>query len=116
MFLKILQKEVQNESTPVDRRDIRFISDRSFKAKTPKEPPIDPISKEEALTFLDRMREKTLSSLDQYPLSYLETKSANLGALGVLNLDQIIEFIALHEERHIPQIKEIIEALDKQKG
>ena len=34
-----------------------------------------------------------------------------IGALGVLNLEQIIEFLALHEKRHIEQLKDIIKAL-----
>jgi hypothetical protein len=31
-----------------------------------------------------------------------------IGALGVLNFDQVIEFLALHEKRNIEQIKDII--------
>jgi uncharacterized damage-inducible protein DinB len=111
IFLKILQNEVENESVPVNKRDISFIGDRSIKMKTPIEPPNEFISKDVALTFLQEMREKTLTFLDKYPLSFLETKSANIGRLGILNLDQVIEFIALHEKRHIEQIEEIMEAL-----
>ena len=39
-----------------------------------------------------------------------------IGALGVLNLDQVIEFLALHEKRHIEQIKDIIKGFRLTEG
>lgn len=54
------------------------------------------------ITFLDTIEDKSI----------LSEKSVKHPALGELPLDQWIEQIYLHEQRHIEQIKEIKGALE----
>jgi len=59
-------------------------------------------SRKQLITFLDTIEDKSI----------LSEKSVKHPALGELALDQWIEQIYLHEQRHIEQIKEIKGALE----
>ncbi|MEC2075593.1 PadR family transcriptional regulator, partial [Metabacillus fastidiosus] len=59
-------------------------------------------SRKKLITFLSTIEDKAI----------LEEKSMKHPALGELPLDQWIEQIYLHEQRHIEQIKEIKSLLD----
>ncbi|MDR4887816.1 DinB family protein [Fredinandcohnia sp. QZ13] len=101
-------KEVDN--TRKTRKNVHLILDRTKKIKAPKivEPGVEPFEVESIIDMLADSRKKLLTFLSSIEdKSILALKSTNHPALGELPLDQWIEQIYLHEQRHIEQIKEI---------
>lgn len=87
-----------------------LLLDRTIKRKAPKivEPDVESIKVQQIHTLLNDSRIKLTTLLSTViDKSILEGKSVVHPALGELRLDQWIEQIYLHEQRHIEQIKEI---------
>jgi hypothetical protein len=99
------------ESASVERKNIEhFILDRTRKIKAPKivEPGIEPLKVIDILDLLNESRNRLMALIDSIEdKSILMKKSVKHPAIGELPLDQWIEQIYLHEQRHIEQIKEL---------
>ncbi|MES5955276.1 DinB family protein [Bacillus fungorum] len=94
-----------------DRREIHSIlQDRAIKFTAPEmiEPSLESFKVQQMIDMLNESRKKLIRFLSTIEdESILKKKSAMHPALGELLLDQWIELIYLHEQRHIEQIKEI---------
>ncbi|GGE64074.1 DinB family protein [Priestia taiwanensis] len=94
-----------------ERREIHSILlDRTKKFIAPEiiEPSLEPFEVQQMINLLEASRRKLMTFLNGIEdVSILEEKSVKHPALGELLLDQWIELIYLHEQRHIEQIKEI---------
>lgn len=73
------------------------------------EPDTEPFEVQQIISLLNDSRKKLMTLLlgAINDTSILAEKSVNHPALGELPLDQWIEQIYLHEQRHLEQIKEI---------
>lgn len=100
-----------NDRTPNERKNVQLILlDRTKKINAPKivEPSIESFEVSQIIDLLNDSRQKLMAFLDSIEdKAILKEKSVKHPALGELPLDQWIEQIYLHEERHIEQIKEI---------
>ena len=97
-------------STNIERRKVELILDRTKKIQAPKivEPDEQPFAVQQIIDLLNDSRKRLMSMLHTIEdKSILEEKSVNHPAFGELPLDQWVELIPLHEQRHIAQIKEI---------
>lgn len=105
-----------NDRTPKERKNVHFILlDRTNKIKAPKivEPSVESFEVPQIIDLLNDSRGKLMAFLSTIEdNAILEVKSVKHPALGELPLDQWIEQIYLHEQRHIEQIKEIKLLLD----
>ncbi|SDN80621.1 DinB superfamily protein [Psychrobacillus sp. OK028] len=100
----------KGDNTQTERKNVHLIIDRSKKFKAPEivEPDLEAIEVQSIIELLNDSRKKLLTFLHTIEeKSILVKKSVNHPALGELPLDQWIEQIYLHEQRHIEQIKEI---------
>ncbi|MGE7673189.1 DinB family protein [Lysinibacillus sp. NPDC094403] len=101
-------KQVDNKQT--DRKNVQLIVDRTKKIIAPKivEPAEDVFTVQEIIKLLDDSRKKLTTLLDTIEdPTILAEKSVKHPAIGELALDQWVEQIYFHEQRHIGQIKEI---------
>ena len=106
-------KKVDNTQT--ERKNVHLMLDRTKKFKAPEivEPDVEPFEVQSIIDLLNDSRKKFLTFLSTIEdKSILAEKSFKHPALGELPLDQWIEQIYLHEQRHIEQIKEIKLLLD----
>ncbi|MEG0450757.1 MAG: DinB family protein [Lysinibacillus sp.] len=100
----------QVDSTPTERKKVHLLLDRSKKINAPKivEPDGNPFETQQIIDLLNDSRQKLMTFLSTIEdKSVLAEKSVKHTAFGELPLDQWIEQIYLHEQRHIEQIKEI---------
>ena len=93
-----------------ERKDVQLMLDRTKKIQAPPivEPALEPFKVQQIMDMLSHSRRKLMdfhSTIEDHSL--LAEKSVNHPAFGELPLDQWIEMIYLHEQRHIEQIKEI---------
>ncbi len=99
-----------------ERKDVHLILlDRTKKLKAPKivEPAAEPFHLQQIIDLLNDSRKKLMTLLSTIEdKSILAEKSVNHPALGELPLDQWIEHIYVHEQRHIEQIKDLKSLLD----
>ena len=105
----------QTDHKKTNRKNVQLIVDRSNKITAPKivEPAEDLFTVQQIMHLLDESRKQLITFLDTIEdTSILSEKSVKHPALGELPLDQWIEQIYLHEQRHIEQIKEIKGALE----
>jgi hypothetical protein len=104
------------DSTQKERKKVQLILlDRTKKIKAPKivEPNVEPFEVQQIIDLLNDSRKKLMTFLSTIEdKSILAEKSVKHPAFGELPLDQWIEQIYLHEQRHIEQIKEIKLLLD----
>ncbi|MFB5281070.1 DinB family protein [Peribacillus sp. Hz7] len=103
------------DSTQKERKKIHLILDRTKKIKAPKivEPDVEPFEVQQIIDLLSDSRKELMTFLSTVEdTSILKGKSVKHPAFGELPLDQWIEMIYLHEQRHIEQIKEIKLILD----
>ncbi|MFJ7735652.1 DinB family protein [Lysinibacillus sp. NPDC097287] len=100
-----------SEPTQQERKKVDLILlDRTKKIKAPKmvEPDVTPFEVQQMIDLLNDSRKKLLTFLSTIEdKSILAEKSVKHPALGEIALDQWVEQIYLHEQRHIEQIKEI---------
>ena len=93
-----------------ERRKVDLILDRTKKIQAPKivEPDEQPFAVQQMIDLLNDSRKRLMSVLHTIEnKSILVEKSVNHPAFGELPLDQWVDMIPLHEQRHIEQIKEI---------
>jgi len=93
-----------------ERKNVQLILDRTKKIQAPPivEPALEPFKVQKIIDMLSDSRKKLIDYLSTIEdPSILVEKSVNHPAFGELPLDQWIEMIYLHEQRHIEQIKEI---------
>ncbi len=106
----------ESDKTQKERKEIHLILlDTSKKMKAPKivEPDVEPFEVQQIIDLLNDSRNKLMTLLSTIEdKSILREKSVKHPVLGVLTLDQWIEQIYLHEQRHIEQIKGIKLLLD----
>ncbi|MEC1722963.1 DinB family protein [Schinkia azotoformans] len=114
IVLPALKKAVQQEkSMRVVDKNIAFILDRKNKLRSPfPDPSTVFMSKDELLKKLNHVRTPLIEYLGQLTEeTVFEDKSMVHPLFGPMNIKQILEFMALHEKRHIEQIKELKESI-----
>ncbi len=98
---------------PSERKPVKRVIDRSIKIEAP--PPLIPIKDEWTLEDLKGCLEESKGALERIAnkadQSQLASKSFPHPVFGALTLEQWLEFVPYHEERHLLQIKEIKEKL-----
>lgn len=102
-----LSKSNGRKAAPVP---VQLTADRSQKAKAPDMvmPSDDPLDFQKISELLDQSRNLFLEFYNQLEdKTLLEEKSAKHPLFGYMPLDQWVELIYLHDERHIEQVKEI---------
>lgn len=99
----------QVDSSQKERKNIHLILDVTRKNKAPEivEPDVETFEVQQIIDLLNNSREKLMTLLSTIEdKTILAKKSAKHALFGELPLDQWIELIYLHEQRHIKQIKE----------
>ena len=94
-------KKVDNTQT--ERKNVQLVLDRTKKFKAPEivEPDVEPFEVQSIIDLINDSRKKFLTFLSTIEdKSILAEKSFKHPALGELPLDQWIEQIYLHEQRH----------------
>ena len=89
--------------------------DRTKKSKLPNivEPDVEPFEVQQIVDMLNDSRKKLMTLLSTVEdQSILAEKSVQNPVFGELALNQWIDFLYLHEQRHIEQIKEIKVGID----
>ena len=97
------------KNTNPERINVQHMKDRTRKLIAPKivEPTDEPFEVPQLITLLEDTRERlTDFLLGIEDVSLLAQKAVKHPAFGELPLDQWIEQVYLHEQRHIEQIKE----------
>lgn len=101
----------ENGGTQKKRKEIQLILlDRTIKIKAPQivAPLAEPFEVLQILDLLNESRKRLIAFLNTIEdKSTLADKSMYHPAFGELPLDQWVEHIYLHEQRHIEQIKEL---------
>jgi uncharacterized damage-inducible protein DinB len=100
----------QGHPRKADPKPIHHAADRTQKAKAPDMvvPSDAPLTVDQIVEMLDESRAILLEVLDRIEdKSLLAERSVKHPLYGQLPLDQWIELVHLHEQRHIEQIKEI---------
>ncbi|POZ56501.1 hypothetical protein LYSIN_01284 [Lysinibacillus sphaericus] len=98
------------ENTNPERINVELMKDRTKKLTAPKivEPTEEPFAVQQMVTLLYETRAKLTTFLLQLEEpSLLAKKAVNHPAFGPLPLNQWIEQVYLHEQRHIEQIHEM---------
>ncbi|RLL43632.1 DinB family protein [Oceanobacillus piezotolerans] len=109
--MKVIQWGLKGKSdTNSARKKVELILNRDKKIKAPQivEPAEETFTVQQIINLLKDSREKLfalLHSIDDK--SVLREKSVKHPAFGDLPLDQWVEAVYLHEQRHLEQIKEI---------
>ncbi|MGE6487227.1 DinB family protein [Paenisporosarcina sp. NPDC076898] len=109
-FAKAIAYGLKKSNVRAEQKKIDFMLDRSNKLKAPEivQPPMDSLKTEQIIDLLSQSRNLLMSVLNTVEdNSILTEKSVQHPFLGELPLNQWIELIYLHEQRHIEQIKEI---------
>ncbi|MBG9453736.1 PadR family transcriptional regulator [Lysinibacillus sphaericus] len=100
----------QEDSKQVERKNIQLVADRTKKIPAPEfvVPAEDFFTVQQIIELLEESRKKFTTFLDTIEdPSLLAEKSFKHPFLGDLPLDQWVELVSIHEQRHIEQIKEI---------
>lgn len=105
---ELILNSIKMDSQKVDERDLSFLTDRSSKVKAANEPPEDYFTKKDLIKFLETSRFQYLQAIfNEIHEKTLAIKSLDHPTLGLISLKNLVDFIWLHEERHIEQINEI---------
>lgn len=113
--IKAIEWGLKKDNAQKERKNVHLMLDRSKKFKAPKivEPGVESFEVQSIIDLLNDSRKKFLTFLSTLEdKSILAEKTFKHPALGELPLDQWIEQIYLHEQRHTEQIKEIKLLLD----
>jgi hypothetical protein len=116
-LLKTLINQKEGQPAP-KKKPVHLTVDRSTKVEAPTEfvPSGLFTSKNEALKALEKSRNELLGVLSNVDETLLSSRCAKHPSFGRMNLDQWVEFIGLHEERHRLQIEELISEVAKQES
>ncbi|MGE7635394.1 DinB family protein [Bacillus paramycoides] len=110
LFTKAIVLGLRNIDNKTEHKNINLVLDRTKKLEAPEmvKPTSEPIEVQQIIDMLNDSRNKLLAVLSTVKdKSLLAEKSAKHPVFGELSLDQWIELLYLHEQRHIEQIKEI---------
>lgn len=111
LFAKAIEnglKDKDYESVP--HKPIHMVSDRTKKFQSPEnaKPTEEPFDVENMLDLLTKSRRNLLNALRAIDdKTILSKKAEKHPVFGELSLEQWIELLYLHEQRHIEQIKDI---------
>ncbi|MCP3776660.1 DinB family protein [Paenibacillus sp. MZ04-78.2] len=100
----------QKRPTGSEHLPAHFVSDRSNKIQAPQisEPSSEPFQVLQIVQLLSESRNKLMDVLSKIDdKSILKAIAVNHPVFGDLPLDQWVELLYLHEQRHIEQIKEL---------
>ncbi|MFS1513093.1 DinB family protein [Chengkuizengella sp. SCS-71B] len=105
-FKHVIQKNKQNQTTI---KSFEIVTNRTIKREAPDytQPTDQYMSKQEILSLLSESRDQLIGILNNIEDSLLSHLSMSHPLLGRLNLDQYLEFIGIHEQRHIKQIEDL---------
>ena len=96
------------ESEKVDERDLSFLTDRSKRVEATIQLSANFITKIEGMELLEESRFQYLQTVfNETHEEILVEKSMNHPAFGFISLKNVVDFIWMHEKRHIDQIEEI---------
>ncbi|WP_042454532.1 DinB family protein [Neobacillus dielmonensis] len=104
-----LAKNSDQDSLP-KQQPLHILTDRSVKIEAPDvvAPSSGPFTRKKITRMLEESREKLLDALNNVEDELvLSVKAAKHPFLGNLPLNQWVETVYLHEQRHISQIREI---------
>lgn len=114
---QLVLQSLKMDSKKVENRDLQFLLDRSKKAKSPVEPPNQYYKRCELIQLLEESRFRYLQAIfNETHEKSLENKSIYHPGLGEISVKNAIDFIWLHELRHIEQISEISQQLQNAKN
>ena len=109
----LILNSLNMQSIKVEERDLSYLSDRSKKVKATVEPPVNFFTKKELIALLEEARFQYLQAIfNETHEKILAKKSVEHPAFGLISLKNIVDFIWMHERRHLEQIEEIKEELD----
>lgn len=95
---------------PFETHPVERILDRNIRIKVPN-PALEPKNEPQELTELAdklaRSREQLEEALAGFTQEDLERRAFGHPAFGLLSLRQWVDYLALHEQRHLAQIREI---------
>lgn len=100
----------QTETHKVEKKPIDRLSDRTKKFKAPDivKPSEEPLTVEQIINLLKESRTFLFTTLDKIEdTTILSERSVKHPRFGELPLNQWVEVVYHHEQRHIEQIKEI---------
>ncbi|NDI33274.1 DinB family protein [Chengkuizengella sediminis] len=106
-FKHVIQKNKQN---PTTIKSFEIVTNRTIKREAPDniQPSDQYMSKQDILSLLSESRDQLIGILNNIEdHSLLSHLSLSHPFLGRLNLDQYLEFIGIHEQRHIKQIEDL---------
>jgi hypothetical protein len=101
---------MKKENSKIERKNMSFARDRTKKIDAPEMviPTSEPIEVQQVMERLGESRKELLNVLSTVKdSSILTEKYARHPIFGKISLDQWIELLYLHEQRHIEQIREI---------
>ncbi|OLN23687.1 hypothetical protein BTO30_02825 [Domibacillus antri] len=113
---KAIASELKNpDSKKAEPKPIEKTTDRSYKKDAPEfaKPPYDYRTLQQMKDRLYISRDQLLRLLEQTDEETLNNKSYPHSSFGPMPLSQWVPFIGLHEKRHLLQIEEIKERLNK---
>lgn len=105
----------KDNRTKTERKNVHLLLDRTKKVAAPKivEPSVEPFEVQQIIDFLNDSRTKFGNLLETVnDKEILAERSVEHPVFGELSLDQWLDMLYLHEQRHIEQIKEIKSMLD----
>ena len=105
---ELILNSLEMESEKVDERDLSFLTDRSKRVEATIQLSANFITKIEGMELLEESRFQYLQTVfnethEEIPVE----KSMNHPAFGFISLKNVVDFIWMHEKRHIDQIEEI---------
>lgn len=109
LFTKAIESGLnQKARTVTERKPIHLVLDRSKKFTAPRvsEPSLEPFQVEQIIDQLSESRRKMLNVLGRVDdANMLKETAVRHLVFGELPLDQWIDLLYMHEQRHIEQIK-----------
>ncbi|MDQ0216080.1 putative damage-inducible protein DinB [Oikeobacillus pervagus] len=112
LAVSTLESGLEHGDEQVVERDLQFVVDRSRKVKLPDDPPNDFKTKDELKALLEKSRKNLHAFLEKTDMQTLKEKSAAHLVFGKISLKNMVEFVYLHEQRHLEQIEEMKEELN----
>lgn len=105
---QLILKSLHTETPRADDKDLSYFEDCLKKAKTTYEPPENYFTKKEITHLLEESRFRyTQAIFNKTHEETLVEKSISHPSFGVISLKNLLDFIWLHEYRHMEQINEI---------
>jgi hypothetical protein len=104
----------EESEQPIPEKNLHIVLDRSMKMSV-SNPALEPTSEFQTLTSLktklDKSRQQFEEAIQSLNPDSLPCKGMPMHYFGLLSLKQWIQFAGLHEQRHIEQIRELLERM-----